>query len=95
MASKVIPGSAPMSAVTVEDSERRWTPLAMKRALSAAGRWTEVKAMLVQADKYDDFLMCSYIYEGDEDFQNAKAWTVERYGAEAVAALLDAIPTEA
>lgn len=94
MASKIVPGSAPMSAVTVEDSERRWTPLAMKRALSAAGRWPEVKTMLVAADKYDDFLMCSYIYEGDEDFQNAKAWAVEHYGAESVNALLDAIPTE-
>ena len=94
MASKVVPGSAPMSAVTVEDSERRWTPLAMKRALSASGRWPEVKTMLVAADKYDDFLMCSYIYEGDEDFQNAKAWAVEHYGEESVNALLDAIPTE-
>ena len=94
MASKVVPGSAPMSAVTVEDSERRWTPLAMKRALSAAGRWPEVKTMLVAADKYDDFLMCSYIYEGDEHFQNAKAWAVEHYGEESVNALLDAIPTE-
>jgi hypothetical protein len=83
-----------MSAVTVEDSERRWTPLAMKRALSAAGRWPEVKTMLVAADKYDDFLMCSYIYEGDEDFQDAKAWAVEHYGEESVNALLDAIPTE-
>lgn len=94
MASKVVPGSAPMSAVTVEDSERRWTPLAMKRALSAAGRWPEVKTMLVAADKYDDFLMCSYIYEGDEDFQSAKAWAVEHYGEESVNALLDAIPAE-
>ena len=94
MASKVVPGSAPMSAVTVEDSERRWTPLAMKRALSASGRWPEVKAMLVAADKYDDFLMCSYIYEGDEDFQTAKAWAIEQYDAESVNALLDAIPTE-
>lgn len=94
MASKVVPGSAPMSAVTVEDSERRWTPLAMKRTLSAAGRWPEVKTMLVAADKYDDFLMCSYIYEGDEDFQNAKAWAVEHYGEESVNALLDAIPME-
>ena len=50
--------------------------------------------MLVAADKYDDFLMCSYIYEGDEDFQTAKAWAVEHYGAESVNALLDAIPTE-
>lgn len=94
MASKVVPGSAPMSAITVEDSERRWTPLGMKRTLSAVGHWAEVKAMLVAADKYDDFLMCQYVYEGDEDFQNAKAWAVEQYGAESVSAILDAIPTE-
>lgn len=94
MASKVVPGSAPMSAITVEDSERRWTPLDMKRALSAVGHWAEVKAMLVAADKYDDLLMCKYVYEGDEDFQNAKAWAVEQYGAEYVNAILDAIPTE-
>ena len=73
--------------------ERRWTPLDMKRTLVKIGRWAEVKAMLVQADKFEDFLMCDNIYENDDDFKNARAWANEHYGAEAVDAILDMTPT--
>ena len=94
MAMKVVPGSAPMSAVAVEDDARRWTPLAMKRALVAANKWAEVMAMLQEADKLLDFVMATYIAEGDADFQQARDWANAQYGKEAVDALLDQIPTE-
>jgi hypothetical protein len=95
MAMKVVPGSAPMSAVTVEDDARHWSRRNMKLALVAAGKWDDVKAMLVAADKYEDYIICDYISESDEDFQNARSWANELYGKEAVDALLDQIPQEA
>ena len=94
MAIKVVPGSSPMSAITVEGGDRRWTPLAVKRTLERAGKWTDVKTALVAADRYDDFLMASFISEADEEFAEVKAWAVEQYGSEAVEALLDQIPEE-
>lgn len=95
MEMRVIPGSAPMSAVSVENNQRHWTPLDIKRTLSAHGKWEEVKAMLVAADKWDDFVMARYIAEDDRDFMEAKIQAVEMYGEEAVDNLLDEIPVEA
>ena len=94
MAMKVVPGSAPMSAVTVFDTQRHWTPLDIKRTLAAHGKWAEVKAMLVAADKFDDFVMARYVAEDDDDFMAARELAVDMYGEEAVAALIDEIPTE-
>ena len=65
-----------------------------KEALRDADVLIYVTDVVEKPDKYDDFLMCKYVYEGDEDFQNAKAWAIEQYGAESVNAILDAIPTE-
>lgn len=95
MEMRVIPGSAPMSAVSVENNQRHWTPLDIKRTLSAHGKWEEVKAMLVAADKLYDFVMARYIAEDDQDFMKAKMQAVEMYGEEAVNDLLDEIPVDA
>ena len=65
-----------------------------KEALRDADVLIYVTDVVEKPDKYDDFLMCKYVYEGDEDFQNAKAWAIDQYGAESVNAILDAIPTE-
>ncbi len=73
---------------------RRWSSLAIKRTLQTAGKWDEVKAMMVAADKYDDFLMADYIAEDDDDFRAVYAVACEAYGTEAVDALIDAIPME-
>lgn len=94
MAMKIVPGSAPMSAVTVFDSQRHWTPLAIKRTLAAHGKWPEVKAMLVAADRFDDFVMARHIAEDDKDFLDARSLAVDMYGEEAVASLIDEIPTD-
>lgn len=67
---------------------RRWTPLAIKRACGE--RWATLKAALVDADLYEDFMMAQELVETDAAFARGYAWAVAQYGAEAVEAILSA-----
>lgn len=73
---------------------RRWSRRAVKTALVAAGKWEEVKAMLVALDKYEDMVMCNYIEESNDDYKAAYDRAVAQYGKESVDAIIDSIPTE-
>lgn len=73
---------------------RRWSRRAAKTALVAAGKWDEVKTMLVALDKYEDMLMCNYIEESNDDYKAAYDAAVAQYGKDAVDAIIDSIPTE-
>lgn len=73
---------------------RRWSRRSVKTALANAGKWEEVKAMLVALDKYEDMLMCDFIEETNDDFQAAYKMAVAQYGKEAVDAIIDTIETE-
>ena len=67
---------------------RRWTPLAIKRACGE--RWAPLKAALVDADLYEDFIMAQELVETDVAFARVYAWAVAQYGEEVVEAILSA-----
>lgn len=69
-------------------SVRTWTPLAIKRACGE--RWDEVKAALLQAGIFDEFVMAAEIREDDDAFKSGYAWAVQAYGQETVDAVLEA-----
>ena len=73
---------------------RKWTPLAIKRALMVAEKWDEVKVMVETAGLYEDFVMAQVIAENDDAFKTGYAQAVEMYGKETVDALLAQIPEE-
>lgn len=74
---------------------KKWTPLAIKRALVEAEKWDEVKGMVDAAGLYEDFVMAQVIAENDDAFKAGYAQAVEMYGKEAVDAILAQIPPEA
>ena len=71
---------------------KRWTPLAIKRALVTAEKWDEVKAMVETAGLYEDFVMAQVIADDDDAFKAGYAQAVSMYGKEAVDEILSQIP---
>lgn len=67
---------------------RTWTPLSIKRACGE--KWPVVKAALVDADLYEDFIMAQELREDDAAFQQGLAWAKAAYGEEVVEAVLSA-----
>ena len=67
---------------------RTWSPLSIKRA--CGDRWPTVKAALVEADIYEDFIMAQELREDDPAFITGIAWAKSVYGEEAVEAVLTA-----
>lgn len=79
---------------TITPAPRRWTPLSIKRAAQALGKWGEIKSFLQEADAYDDFCMAQYEAEDDAQFAALMAAARARFGSETVSAILDAAEVE-
>lgn len=73
---------------------RRWTPLSLKRSAQALGLWDALKAFLVAADAYDDFIMAQFEAEDDAQFVALLTAARERFGDATVDAILDGAETE-
>ena len=69
-----------------DDGVRKWTPLSIKRA--CVEKWSEVKAALVAADLYEDFIMAQELREDDDDFKRGIAWACATYGEDTVETIL-------
>jgi len=57
--------------VEVADPEpvaKRYSKLAIMRALESVGVWDTIKSGIVSAGKWDEFLLAPYLSEGDPDF---------------------------
>lgn len=67
---------------------RTWTRLSLIRACGEM--WPEVKAALVEAGLYDEFIAADEIREDDPAFHRAVEWARGSYGDEAVDAILAA-----
>lgn len=74
-------------------SKRRWSRLSIKRALSAEGKWEQARDLMKQADAYDEFLMCDYIEEGDEMYNQMYPALAALVGEQRLSGLLDSLPT--
>ena len=84
--------------VIVTDPEpmpRRWSRLSVIRGCKAAGLWADFKAMLESVDMFDELIGADYIAEDDENFIAMMEAARQRFGADAVEALVNSLPVEA
>ena len=78
-----------------EPMPRRWSRLSVIRGCKAAGLWADFKAMLESVDMFDELIGADYLAEDDPNFLATMDAARQRFGADAVEALINSLPVEA